>query len=153
MRGRESKDEEGGSLRTGVVNEQLMQVGLGRREIRGQTEPMSHLFYHGLQKLGPSGVFEGELVGVYFKGVSDGGVDDGLSAFAKGSLSGGGLDELGVTLGEREANETDALDVQTGEGRGGKSLAEGEFPLEVKVAFEDFLEVILRVVKLVERTE
>jgi hypothetical protein len=86
-----------------------MQIGLGRGLVRGQTEPSCYLTYHGLQKLGPSGVFERELVGVNFEGVPDGDVHDGFCPFTERGLNGGGLDKLSVALAEGEANQADPV--------------------------------------------
>ena len=70
-------------------------------------------------------------------------VPDGLRAFAEWSLSGGGLDKLGVAVAERQANHADPLNMQTGEGCGRKRVADGEFALEIEIGFQDTLEVTL----------
>ena len=98
-----------------------------------------------MQEVGPGGIFERELVGVYFESVPDGRVHDGLCPFAEWSLSGGGLDKLGVAVAEREANHADPLNMQTGEGCRRKSVADGEAACEIEIRLKDTLKVVLKI--------
>ena len=88
-----------------------------------------------MQKIGPGGISERKFVWVDFERIPDGGVHDGLRAFAEWSLGGGGLNKLGVAVAEREANHADPLNMQTGESYGRKRVADGEFALEIKIGF------------------
>jgi hypothetical protein len=111
-----SDDEERTESRSGltenrscieVVYTTRPEVGVGW----GVTQSIGHLLGGLLQKLIPSGVFERELVGVYFESISDGSVHDGLCPFAERSLGGDGLDKLSVALTEWKANHADPLDM------------------------------------------
>ena len=98
-----------------------------------------------MQKLGPSGVFEGELVRVHFECIPDRCVHDGLCPLAKWSLGGGGLDKLSIALTQGEADRANPFNMQTREGRWCESLAKGELSPELEVSFEGILEVTLKV--------
>ena len=95
------------SLRTAHVENQSVWLGTRQGLVSSQAQSISHLLRHRSQKLGPSGVRDGEFVGIYFECAHDA----GLRPSTKWSLGGGGLDKLSVAFSQRKADRADPVDV------------------------------------------